>query len=131
MFAKRNKFSYETAENGAEALEKFKESCLPGPQTLPSVEGSKGKFDFVFMDLNMPIMNGLEATSAIREFESQNSLKRTTVIALTGLASGQAQKEAQMAGIDVFLPKVCLACVSRFRWALVCYVVELLTKYAH
>jgi CheY-like chemotaxis protein len=51
------------------------------------------------------VKNGLEATREIREFEKENGLRRTTVIALTGLASAQAQEEAVAAGIDVFLPK--------------------------
>ena len=47
----------------------------------------------------------MNATKHIREFERDNGMKRTTVIALTGLASAQAQREAEAAGIDIFLPK--------------------------
>jgi len=106
MFMKKHKFSYESAENGQEALDRFKESCLPGPHT--SADGTTRQFDFVLMDISMPVMNGIEATEAIRAFETQNSLRRTMVIALTGLASAQAQRDAELAGIDVFLPKVCV-----------------------
>ena len=101
MFMKKHKFSYAEAENGQEALDTFKEACLPGPTS--DVPGRP--FDVCLMDISMPVMNGMEATKKIREFEHENGLPRTTVIALTGLGSAQAQKEAQMAGIDVFLPK--------------------------
>lgn len=101
MFMKKHQFSYAEAENGQEALDKFKEACLPGPHS----DGPNRAFDVCLMDISMPVMNGMDATKGIREFEAENGLPRTTVIALTGLASAQAQKEAQVAGIDVFLPK--------------------------
>ena len=53
----------------------------------------------------MPVMDGLESTRLIREFEHQNQLKPTIVIALTGLASAAAQREAFASGIDIFLSK--------------------------
>ncbi len=53
----------------------------------------------------MPVMDGLESTRLIREFERQNHLKPTIVIALTGLASASAQREAFASGIDIFLSK--------------------------
>lgn len=101
MFTKKHKFSFVEAENGQEALDTYKEAWLPGPHS----DAPTRAFDVVLMDLMMPVLNGMEATKRIREFEAENGLPRTTVIALTGLASAQAQKEAQLAGIDVFLPK--------------------------
>lgn len=101
MFMKKHKFSYSEAENGQEALDAYKESCLPGPHS-----NSPGRrFDYVLMDISMPVMDGMESTRKIREFEKENGLERSNVIALTGLASAQAQQEAETAGIDVFLPK--------------------------
>lgn len=101
MFMKKHKFSYVEAENGQEALDTYKETWLPGPHS----DAPSRAFDVVLMDLMMPVLNGMESTRRMREFEAENGLPRTTVIALTGLASAQAQKEAQLAGIDVFLPK--------------------------
>jgi signal transduction histidine kinase/CheY-like chemotaxis protein/GAF domain-containing protein len=109
MFMTKHRYSFSTAENGLEALQNYKESCLPGPHTASSPENPAGlpqrKFDYVLMDISMPVMNGMEATKAIREFERENGVSKCTVIALTGLASAQAQKEAEVAGIDIFLPK--------------------------
>lgn len=53
----------------------------------------------------MPVMDGLEATRSIREFEQQRKLPPTMVIALTGLASAGAQQEAFASGVDIFLTK--------------------------
>jgi len=102
MFMKKSKFSYAEAENGQEALDLYKSSCLPGPLTATT---SLRRFDFVLMDISMPVMDGMESTKRIREFEKENGLQRTNVIALTGLASAQAREEAEGVGVDVFLPK--------------------------
>ncbi|KAK8876921.1 histidine kinase 4 [Apiospora arundinis] len=103
MFMRKCGFSYEEAMNGQEALDKFKDACLPGPRTTS--DGASAQFDFVLMDISMPVMNGIEATRRIRDFERENNLPSTNVIALTGLASRDAQRDAKSAGIDIFLPK--------------------------
>ena len=61
----------EVAENGIEALEKF---------------GSNGeKYDLIFMDIHMPIMDGYEATREIRA-RTQNAAKQIPIIAMTANA---------------------------------------------
>lgn len=101
MFMKKHKFSYAEAEDGQEALDAYKASCLPGPHS----DAPSRRFDVVLMDISMPVMDGMESTRRIREFEKENGLTKSNVIALTGLASAQAQQEAEASGIDVFLPK--------------------------
>ncbi|KAF5227725.1 hypothetical protein FANTH_14692 [Fusarium anthophilum] len=56
-------------------------------------------------DINMPIMDGLEATRLIRKFERDNHLKPVTIIAITGLATDGARDEAFASGLDVFLTR--------------------------
>ncbi|KAK0369417.1 hsp90-like protein [Colletotrichum limetticola] len=102
MFMKKCGFTYEQAENGQEALDRFIEA------SSSSIEASATKrrrFDFVLMDISMPIMNGFEATKRIREYEREHRLQATTVVALTGLASADARRDAETSGFDVFLPK--------------------------
>ncbi|KAE8366021.1 hypothetical protein BDV27DRAFT_171166 [Aspergillus caelatus] len=83
--------SYETATNGLAALEKYK-ACA-------------GQFDYVLMDISMPIMDGIVSTSKIREYEEQNSLPRSTIMAVTGVASSSVQQQAFAAGVDDYLVK--------------------------
>lgn len=98
VFAKRQNLRYAEANNGLEALETFKtESQTTSPPTRP--------FDFVLMDLSMPVMDGLTSTRQIRQFESKNNLPKSHIVALTGLASAQDQRDAQEAGVDMYLVK--------------------------
>lgn len=72
------------AITGVEAIEKIK------AQT----------FDIVFMDMRMPVMNGLEATSLIREFN-----QITPIIALTANAFDSDRENALAAGCNHFMTK--------------------------
>ncbi|KAK4553490.1 hypothetical protein LTR86_009547 [Recurvomyces mirabilis] len=109
MFVKKSHFTYVCAENGLEAVEAYKASVAGWTEDyFPSVTASypsPRRFDYVLMDVSMPVMNGLDATKEIREIEQKSGIKRTKVIALTGLASKEARKQAETAGVDIFLPK--------------------------
>src|SRR2546427_3119688 len=76
------------AGNGREALE-----------TL-----GKAKFDLVFMDIQMPEMDGIEAISAIRQKEIGTD-RRLTVIALTAHAMKGDREKCVTAGMDDYLSK--------------------------
>ena len=56
-------------------------------------------------DMSMPVMDGITATRAIREYERDNNLPRSCIIALTGLASSSARLEAWSSGIDHYMTK--------------------------
>jgi len=57
-------------------------------------------------DIQMPVMSGLESTTAIRELERKRGSKtRATIIALTGLAAANDQREAYECGVDFFVTK--------------------------
>ncbi|EWY84701.1 hypothetical protein FOYG_12112 [Fusarium oxysporum NRRL 32931] len=102
MFMKKCGFSYEEAENGEEAVETFKKSTIGDAEPGTLV---KKHFDYILMDISMPVMNGVEATKRIRKLEAEYKVPRTTVFALTGLASADARLDAMSAGVDLFLPK--------------------------
>jgi CheY-like chemotaxis protein len=84
----RRGWHVETAESGRCAIEKWE----------------KGKFDIVFMDLQMPEIDGLEATKAIREREAAE-VGRTCIIGLTGHAQRELRDECLKAGMDEVLTK--------------------------
>ena len=82
---------YETAVNGKEAVDAH--------------ESNAGEFAGIFMDISMPVMDGLEATRRIRAYERKKGLGTVPIVALTGLASHSVQQEARESGVDVFLTK--------------------------
>ncbi|RDW63495.1 hypothetical protein BP6252_11040 [Coleophoma cylindrospora] len=85
------KIPHETAINGLEALHKY--------------QAARGAFNFIFMDISMPVMDGLEASREIREHEKHENLPATIIIALTGAASIKSKQEAFRSGVDLFLTK--------------------------
>lgn len=80
------------AENGQQAIDAFKEN-------------TDRCFDFVLMDIGMPVLNGIEAATLIREHERDHNLTPSRIIALTAWADTKIQTRAMAAGMDVFLPK--------------------------
>jgi len=61
--------------------------------------------DVVLMDLSMPLMNGLQATGAIRVREAREGLKSCPILALTANAFQEDRKRCEDAGMDGFLTK--------------------------
>ena len=84
-------FQVDTAENGAEAVEKVKNS-------------KSGSYDLVLMDVQMPVMNGYEATRRIRALNDP-ALAKITILAMTANAFDEDRKKAMECGMDGFLSK--------------------------
>ena len=63
----------------------------------------KQKFDIIFMDINMPIMGGIEATQKIRVNGGLNS--KTYIAGLTAHSSDEFGEEAEQAGMDSYFTK--------------------------
>ncbi|MCG8549451.1 MAG: response regulator [Desulfobacterales bacterium] len=63
------------------------------------------RFDLILMDGEMPEMNGIDATLAIRAIEKDKGLSRTPIIALTAHTSQEAKTRFLNSGMDDFLEK--------------------------
>ncbi|MEZ4525638.1 MAG: response regulator [Desulfobacterales bacterium] len=82
--------SVDTASDGLQAMEMF----------------SRAGYDIVFMDCQMPKMDGYTAAQEIRKYESQISPPhRTPIIALTAHALEEDQMQCLAAGMDDFITK--------------------------
>ncbi len=79
-------YHVEVANNGKEAVEKY----ITSP----------GDFDLIFMDIQMPEMDGLEATKAIRKREDE-----IPIIAMTANAMKGDMEKCLNAGMDDYMTK--------------------------
>ncbi|MCC6221835.1 MAG: response regulator, partial [Deltaproteobacteria bacterium] len=81
------------AANGEEAVERFKQE----------------KFDLIFMDCEMPVMDGLTATKLIRQLEQNGHGKhfiiRIPILAMTANEVDRAESECLEAGMDAYVSK--------------------------
>jgi CheY-like chemotaxis protein len=75
-----------------------------GQQALEGVQGG-AVFDLILMDLQMPVMDGFQATRFLREWEQANGKARIPIIALTADAYAEDRAKCRDAGMDDFLPK--------------------------
>ncbi|MGB8692998.1 MAG: ATP-binding protein, partial [Steroidobacteraceae bacterium] len=66
---------------------------------------SSGAFDLILMDLQMPDIDGIDATAMIRRAEAAAGGRRTPIIALTANASATHRKDCLAASMDDFLGK--------------------------
>jgi CheY-like chemotaxis protein/anti-sigma regulatory factor (Ser/Thr protein kinase) len=81
--------SVDMAENGRDAVEKW----------------SHGSYEMVLMDVQMPEMDGFEATNLIREAESAESRAYTYILGVTAHALPADRDRCLRAGMDAHLPK--------------------------
>lgn len=88
-FLKATPVTVETAENGEEAVKRF----------------TSGGYDLVLMDMQMPVMDGMEAVREIRTWEKENGRPRTHIIAFTAAAIREELDKAIAAGCDSVLTK--------------------------
>jgi len=87
LMLKEKGHDVESASNGAEAL----------------LFHARNQYDVIFMDIQMPIMDGVEATAKIREREGKS--RHTPIIALTAYALVGDREKFLSYGLDEYIPK--------------------------
>ncbi len=79
----------DVANNGLEAVEKYR----------------KNNYDLILMDLQMPVMDGLEATRQIRKIEQAENVRHAFIVALTANALPSDMENCMLAGMEGFIAK--------------------------
>ncbi|HMM61575.1 MAG TPA: response regulator, partial [Candidatus Rifleibacterium sp.] len=77
------------ATNGREAIDRFQ----------------RDKFDLIFMDIQMPVLDGYSASCEIRRIEAASAAARTPIVALTASAVKGEYEKCIAAGMDEFITK--------------------------
>ena len=85
---KRSNYNLEFAEDGLKVIEMWE----------------KGEYDLILMDVQMPRLNGFEATSAIREKERERG-GHTPIVAMTAHARKEDEENCLAAGMDAYISK--------------------------
>lgn len=86
----KNNIGFDVASNGKIAVEKVLEN----------------DYSLILMDIQMPVMDGYEATRQIREFENNNpDRKKTCIIALTANATKEDRERCEKTGMNDYLTK--------------------------
>jgi CheY-like chemotaxis protein len=88
-YLKKTPYLLIEAEDGQQAIDKF----------------IAGRFDLVLMDIQMPNVDGYEATERIRGWEREHGRRRTPVVALTASALEDAADRTRAAGCDAHVTK--------------------------
>ncbi len=86
---KKYKHHIDIADNGQIGVELF----------------AKNKYDVILMDIQMPVMDGIEATKNIRKLEKENDLGHIRIVAVTAYAMEGDEERFYRAGIDAYLRK--------------------------
>ena len=88
-YLKKTPYQVDTAQNGLEAVQEF----------------MNHQYDLVLMDMQMPVMDGYAATRKIREWEKENKVVATPILALTAYALKEDVQKSLEAGCDYHLAK--------------------------
>lgn len=89
---KRNGYNYELVSNGADACKIFQERG--------------NEFSLIFMDCQMPIMDGFTATAEIRRIEEQKSVSNPIpIIAMTASSASECGRDCSFSGMNGYIEK--------------------------
>ena len=89
VYLKDSPYIIDTALNGEEAVKKCKDKI----------------YDIVLMDIQMPVLDGFEATKQIREWEKSQNLPQVPIVALTAYALKEEQNKCIEVGCTSHMAK--------------------------
>lgn len=86
---RNSSYVFDEAEHGAAAVEKYRQ----------------GEYDAILMDMQMPVLDGYDATRQIRQMERESGREPTPIIAISGHSFHEDMDKTAAAGCDIHLTK--------------------------
>lgn len=97
------KLKSDKALNGKLALDLIKKRIEDNKREPCSCSRKRGNYKLIFMDCNMPVMDGLQATQEIRKLVDKDD--SIHIVALTAYTTDDFEKKCLNIGMDTFLTK--------------------------
>ena len=98
LLSKKN-IKADSAKNGEEAIEKIKNDY--NRRKFCSCK----QYSIIFMDVNMPVINGYEATKVLKNLMRKNEIPQIFIIACTAYDSPSEKLNCKLSGMDDYLSK--------------------------
>ncbi|GMF34333.1 unnamed protein product [Phytophthora lilii] len=105
LVAEDNEFNWEVVKCFLQEADHLLQWEVNGRDAVKAYTENHTKFDLIFMDCEMPVMDGYTATKAIRQFERDNDLPRIPVLGLTAYAMSGDRQKCLGSGMDEFMVK--------------------------
>ncbi|KAE9339020.1 hypothetical protein PF008_g11766 [Phytophthora fragariae] len=100
-----NEFNWEVVKCFLQQDDHLLQWEVNGRDAVKAYSENHTEFDLIFMDCEMPIMDGYTATATIREFEREFNLPRIPILGLTAYAMSGDRKKCLDCGMDEFMVK--------------------------
>ncbi|KAF1792428.1 PAS fold [Phytophthora cactorum] len=100
-----NEFNWEVVKCFLQQDDHLLQWEVNGRDAVKAYSENHTEFDLVFMDCEMPIMDGYTATNTIREFELKHNLPRIPILGLTAYAMSGDRQKCLDCGMDEFMVK--------------------------
>lgn len=76
-----------------------------GKEALTEYQSSPVHYDIILMDCEMPILNGYQASSGIREWEKQYNIPHIPIVAVTAHAQEEFEEKSKLSGMNDYITK--------------------------
>ena len=103
LLAEDNKINSKVAARQLQKLGYEVDTAMNGQEAVDAMEHTS--YGLVLMDCQMPVMDGLEATRAIRRLEASRSSRKIPIVAMTANFSEEDRERCKLAGMDDFMTK--------------------------
>ncbi|GMG16051.1 unnamed protein product [Phytophthora fragariaefolia] len=105
LVAEDNEFNWEVVKCFLQEADHLLQWEVNGRDAVKAYTENHTEFDLIFMDCEMPVMDGYTATKAIRKFELENDLPRIPILGLTAYAMSGDRQKCLGSGMDEFMVK--------------------------